>query len=62
MFKEYNIMNSFTLECSFYGKEIKNEEEASPSPTKVDNSIVISGLSPSKLYKKKKYEHMTIAE
>ena len=25
IFKEYNIMNSFTLECSFYGKEDNKE-------------------------------------
>jgi hypothetical protein len=30
VFKEFNIMNSFTLECSFYGKEnkyYKNKDE-----------------------------------
>ena len=25
IFREYNIMNSFTLECSFFGKEESND-------------------------------------
>jgi hypothetical protein len=29
IFKEYNIMNSFTLECSFYGKEDPNDQPQS---------------------------------
>jgi hypothetical protein len=29
IFKEFNIMNSFTLECSFFGKELKTADEPS---------------------------------
>jgi hypothetical protein len=47
IFREYNIMNSFTLECSFFGKESNCDDSG--------------GLSPSKQQpKKKKFEQMSI--
>lgn len=39
VFKEFNIMNSFTLESSFYGKEI-NKEEFSETKGKVQHITI----------------------
>jgi len=43
IFKEFNIMNSFTLECSFFGKELKTTDELS-----VVRSVEPYGQAPSR--------------
>lgn len=63
MFKEYNIMNSFTLECSFYGKEI-NSDDAQAASKQFENQLQMRAcISQQHLQnKKKKYDHMTLPD
>lgn len=63
MFKEYNIMNSFTLECSFYGKEIQPEDPTAAKKQGEQSALMRGCYSQQQLQnKKKKYEHMSVPE
>jgi len=58
--REFNIMNSFTLECSFFGKEL---DPSANHPERGDHSAARpGGPFAAMLAKKKKLTHMSVPD
>lgn len=59
MFNEFNIMNSFTLECSFFGKELK--DDGMMIQKKEQPRMMLGMPMPmASISRKKRFEHMSI--
>ena len=58
VFREMNIMNSFTLECSFYGKEWNAQTDSMQKDPEGNSRDPFSQL----LEKKKKVMHMSVSD
>ena len=58
VFREMNIMNSFTLECSFFGKEWNAQTDSMQKDAEGNRKDPFSQL----LEKKKKVMHMSVSD